>query len=164
MLVLLMTMMGSNMELEWKESQIDSPKGAVLHFVDCAETAEQAVFEVLAKVMNKAVDLLPENVSDDSRYFLCEWDAVASTLNIVVTDDHKQKDALNIVKLRLSGLVEPLESIKNEAVTEWATQANECSDNIKYFIRDYLTTSREFHQFSLIAVFHNDSRARVDLL
>lgn len=150
------------MTLDWNETPADN--GSVLSFAECALTEDGHVYGALAQAVEKAVLLLDDNVKDDSRYFLFEWDAVESELTIVVTDDHKQSDSLKVVKLSLPGLAKPLETLQDDAVSEWAATAEECSDNIKFFIRDYLTTSSGFHQYSLIAIFHNESRNKTDLL
>ena len=150
------------MTLDWNETQADN--GSVISFAECTLTEDGHVYGALAQAIEKAVELLNDNVKDDSRYFLFEWDAVEAVLTIVVTDDDKKSDSPKVVKLALSGLAKPLETLKDDAVSEWAATAAECSDNIKYFIRDYLTTSSGFHQYSLIAIFHNESRDNTELL
>ncbi len=145
------------MKLNWKELEQKSANPMLVSLADCPATADEEIRQALGQTMDRAVSLLSDNVKDESRYFLFEWDASAATLTIVVTDDQKQNDAANIVKLTLSGLVECLHS--DGAMTEAAHR-----DNIKYFVRDYLTTSSEFHRYSLIAIFHSASRDNTELL
>lgn len=150
------------MSLQWSDTQSDD--GTFLSLAECAQTADGDVYMALEQALEKAVMLLADNVVDDSRYFLFEWDAIESALTVVVTDDQKKADSPKVVKLLLSGLVKTLDSIQDDAVSEWAATAEECSDNIKYFVRDYLTTSSGFHRYSLIAIFHNESRDRAEML
>jgi hypothetical protein len=125
------------------------------HSVEMVESATQACID-------KAVSLLSENIVDNSRYFLLEWNISKSELTIVVTDDTKNNDSKYSVKCHMTGLRDEISKIESEAAKNEREQ--ELSDVIKYFTKDYLTTCSGFMTFSLVAVFHNKTRARVELL
>jgi len=126
------------------------------------ERSDKLVAEAVQVCIEKAVSFLPDNVADESRYFLFEWDIEQSTLTIVVTDDTKKSDAKFVVKCSMSALKEEINSIEpGLAIKE---KKLEYSDFIKYEIKDYLTTCSSFMQFSLVAVFHNKTRDKVELL
>ena len=147
------------MILVWNDAEGDN--GSLIRFADCSEMDGAAIYEALGQAVEAAVKFLPDNMKDESRFFMFEWDAACFTLTIVVTDDDKKSDSPKVVKLSLSGLGKALQG---DGVSEWAATPAECADNIKYFIRDYLTTSSGYHQYSLIAVFHSDSRNNTDLV
>ena len=147
------------MTLVWNDAPSDN--GGLTRFADCSEMGSAAIYEALGQAVETAVKFLPDNMKDESRFFMFEWDATCFILTIVVTDDDKKLDSPKVVKLSLSGLAQALQG---DGVSEWAATPEECIDNIKYFLRDFLTTSTAYHKFSLIAVFHSDSRGDTDLV
>lgn len=149
------------MTIVWNETQGDS--GRVVCLAECAETEGSVIYDALAQAVEKAVSLLADNIRDESRYFLFEWDTATSTLTIVVTDDDKKNDSPKVVQITLSGVNDILEAPQQHAGSEWTT-IDSCSENVQFLIRDYLTTSSVYHQYSLIAVFHNGSRDKTNLL
>jgi len=155
-------------KLDWKESKLaplviaENKNEHVEYNAIFNEHSEELLKVAVQECIEKAVSFLPENVIDESRYFLFEWNIEHSTLAIVVTDDTKKNDAKFVVKCCMSALKAEINSIGSDLAKE--EKALEYSDFIKYEIKDYLTTCSSFMQFSLVAVFHNNTRDKVDLL
>jgi len=158
-------------KLEWKEHKLAPPSGESIKQSDTElieyiamlnEHSVKSLELAVQESIEKAVSFLPDNVVDESRYFLFEWDIEYSTLTIVVTDDTKKNDANFVVKCRMSALNEEINNIKSDQEKE--EKKFEYSDFIKYEIKDYLTTCSSFMQFSLVAVFHNKTRDKIELL
>lgn len=95
-----------------------------------------------------AFSLLNESIHDDAMYCLFDWDAQQLTLTIAVTDETKTRDGKHKVKMSFNDL-KPSDAL---------------ADEVKYWIKDHLTTSLEFLRFSLVAGFTRGDRARVELL
>jgi hypothetical protein len=127
------------------------------HFTQCDEQHEKEIQEHLNLVLDRAIGIIPQSIHDDARYLLFVWNSDSATLDIVSTDDQKTHDASENVQLR----IEPW-SQSTEPSTEQAKQ--EQTDNIHYWIKNYLTTSSEFLHFSLIAMFSLGDRAKTQLL
>jgi len=146
--------------LNWKEcdsrlNPIDAEVGSenehVVYLAEFDEQSDEAIALAVQACMDKAIGFLSDNVDDESRYFLFEWNVACSTLTIVVTDDSRENDSQYVVKCLMSALDDDKKSIEYVSM-------------IKYEIKDYLTTSSEFLKYSLVAVFHSGSRGKVDLL
>ena len=133
------------MTLEWNEQA--QQEGAVLYTLSCAGNDEDAIKAGVEAALEKAVSLLDRNVRDDSRYLLCEWDADAARLQVVVSDDSKTKDAPEAVEC----CFEPFDAALDVAL-------------LQFLIRDYLTTCTAFLGWSLLAAFHEGDRQRSRLL
>ncbi|WP_348679272.1 hypothetical protein [Alcanivorax profundi] len=133
------------MTLEWNEQA--QQEGTVLYTLSCAGNDEDAIKAGVEAALEKAVSLLDRNVRDDSRYLLCEWDADAARLQVVVSDDSKTKDAPEAVEC----CFEPFDAALDVAL-------------LQFLIRDYLTTCTAFLGWSLLAAFHEGDRQRSRLL
>ena len=133
------------MTLQWNEQA--QQEGAVLYTLSCAGNDEDAIKAGVEAALEKAVSLLDRNVRDDSRYLLCEWNADAARLQVVVSDDSKTKDAPEVVECRF----EPFDVALDVAL-------------LQFLIRDYLTTCTAFLGWSLLAAFHEGDRQRSRLL
>jgi len=158
-------------QLNWKENTLIShASNAVIRDeneqIECSATfnerSEKLVAIAVHECIEKDVSFLSENVVDESRYFLFEWDITHSALSIVVTDDTKKNDAKFVVKCCMAALKEDIKNIESDLAQK--AKELEYSDFIKYEIKDYLTTCSSFMQFSLVAVFHNKTRERIELL
>lgn len=125
----------------------------IQHFAQCDETSETDIQEFLNLVLDRAIGIIPQSIHDDARYLLFTWNSNSSTLDIVSTDDHKTHDASENVQLRIEHWLQTNEQ-----------SSAEYTDNIHYWIKDYLTTSSEFLHFSLIAMFSLGDRAKTQLL
>lgn len=125
----------------------------IQHFAQCDETSETDIQEFLNLVLDRAIGIIPQSIHDDARYLLFTWNSKSSTLDIVSTDDHKTHDASENVQLRIEHWLQTNEQ-----------SSAEYTDNIHYWIKDYLTTSSEFLHFSLIAMFSLGDRAKTQLL
>ena len=133
------------MTLQWNEQA--QQEGAVLYTLSCAGNDEDAIKAGVEAALEKAVSLLDRNVRDDSRYLLCEWNADAARLQVVVSDDSKTKDAPEAVEC----CFEPFDAALDVAL-------------LQFLIRDYLTTCTAFLGWSLLAAFHEGDRQRSRLL
>jgi hypothetical protein len=158
-----------NIKLTWKENKLASrPSDTELsqerieYSATLNERSDHLVEAAIQACIEKSVSFLSENIVDDSRYFLLEWDIALSALTIVVTDDTKTNDSKYSVKCHMSALGDEISKTVPE--TKKHDKEQELSDFIKYFVKDYLTTCSAFMQFSLVAVFHNKTRERVELL
>ncbi|MFC1749891.1 hypothetical protein ACFL2V_13915 [Pseudomonadota bacterium] len=160
------------MKLDWKSSKSENPSEAtagdnteyVVELAECNENSNELIFEALTQATDKALSLLSSNVKDSSRYFMFEWDVVYSILTIVVTDELKEKDSQAVVKLSMLGMDDVLMKLQAESEEAWESKAEEYSSMVRHHVRDYLTTSNEFLQYSLIAIFHDGTREDAVLL
>lgn len=112
------------------------------------DQTQASLKEALESCAAKAIGLLEQNIQDDSLYLLFEWNRSSSTLNIVVTDAHKQQDAPISVGAQL-------EHLDNTDAT---------SDLVKFLLSDYLASCSAFFRYSLVAIFHSGNRADSTLL
>jgi len=115
----------------------------IIHFAKLDPLSGERTEFAIQMSIDKAVSLLSDNINDNSRYFLVEWDEVNSNLRILVTDDSKQTDSKYVVTCQIPP---------------------HTSDDIKYWVKDYLTTCSEFFKFSLVAVFQCGTRDKLELL
>ncbi|WP_428818351.1 hypothetical protein [Microbulbifer sp. MCCC 1A16149] len=143
------------MDLNWAVSESSDSLRPVagndskyfVHHGSCEGSSEHEVQKAVEACIDKACDLLEQNIQDDSRYLLFEWNPKTSTLAIVVTDDGKERDSRDVVQCHF---------VANDIALN--------PDDIQFWIRDYLTTCTQFLHYSLIAAFHCDSRADCTLL
>ena len=148
------------MTLSWIESKTETAPDAVvgereqyiLHKTVSTEITESLMQQAVNATILKAAQLMGDNIEDNSLYLLCDWDMASSTLTLVVTDDSKQKDSVHVVKCEFNAL-----NLAEEKQDDFASL-------VSYWISDYLTTSSEFMQFSLVAGFTRNARAKVELL
>ena len=136
----------------------------VVHLAFFKELGETELKSAIIDCIDKAVELLPQNIGDDSRYFLFEWDLVYSTLTVVVTDDSKENDSRHVVKCIMSTLDEKMSELASTSERTWEAKTKEFSELVKGWIHNYLTTCSGFMKYSLIAIFHNESRENAKLL
>lgn len=136
------------MTQDWtQQTQTMGDTQHTVHAAVCKGDSEEAVKTGLETALEKAVSLLDSNVSDESRYLLCEWKASERMLMVVVSDDRKMMDAPGVVQCRFA---EMDESVDVELV--------------QFLIRDYLTTCTAFLGWSLLAAFHEGDRQACRLL
>jgi hypothetical protein len=136
----------------------------ITHTANVEELLEQELNVAVIDCIDKAVSLLPDNIGDNSRYLLFEWDVNRSELTVVVTDDAKEKDSKHIVKCTLVSLAKKMKALEAVSQEDWEAKTQEMTDLTREWIHNYLTTCAAFMRFSLIAVFHNDSRNKTRLL
>lgn len=108
--------------------------------------------------------MLGQNIRSDSMYLLFEWDVVYSMLTIVVTDELKENDSEYVVKCCFEKLDERRNSDSGESEDDWENNVNEYASKVKYWIKDYLTTSSNFLGYSLVAAFHSETRDDAQIL
>jgi hypothetical protein len=124
-----------------------------IYFFDCTATDEKEIRNTVNQTIDKMVGLLRSNVWDSSRYCLFEWDKKTKTLDIVVTDDDKKVNSPDIVRCHISAFDDSPDQDTGAEI-----------ENLQYWIQNYLTTCTDFFNFSLIAVFHSESRNKTTLL
>lgn len=105
-----------------------------------------------------AISLLKDNIQDDSLYLMFEWNGQQCSLSAVVTDASKQQDAPQKVSCHFAGLADELDQNARTATME------ELTENIKFWLHDYFTTCTAFFSYSLVAIFHKNTRANTELL
>lgn len=147
-------------ELPWQTQSHHNAKDAygnttegVVYSYRCEYSEDKDIRQVINQTIDKAVSLFPNNVWDQSRYVIFEWDKENKRLGIVVSDDDKTTDSPDSVHCEIT-------AYQTAADQDPQSQA----DNIQYWIRDHLTTCTEFFRYSLIAVFHSHSRDKTSLL
>ncbi|PCK07540.1 MAG: hypothetical protein COA42_13860 [Alteromonadaceae bacterium] len=132
------------MLLSWKETEsIGECSEGIIHKSEYNGLEEAGVKLALGECVEKSTSFLHLNINDESLYLLFEWCVLSSVLTIVVTDSKKQSDSPHVVQCSF-----------NEIETE----------NVQYWLRDYITTCQSFMNYSLVAAFHCKSRAESTLL
>ncbi|MCG8673720.1 MAG: hypothetical protein MI867_30360 [Pseudomonadales bacterium] len=114
-----------------------------------SDASEESMASVIDQTMEKAIQLLPSSVKDESRYLLLVWHPSNNILKVVVTNDSKSEDSAEQVHLRFSGNIDDEEAFMAD---------------LKFYSKDYLTTCGEFLNYSLIAAFCVDTRDKAQLL
>ena len=153
--------------LNWEKSKPEisvagDNKESIVYFSKLDNASDDYLQKAVQETVDKAISLFNINVLEDSRYFICEWDVVYSTLKIVVSDDLKQNDSKYIVKCLMSGLNTIINKAESDSDKREIRQ--EQAESIKYWISNYLTTNAEFMQYSLIALYQTESRDKTQLL
>lgn len=114
----------------------------------CGDAAQVPLKDALESCAAKAISLLDKNIQDDSLYLLFEWNPATTELNIVVTDANKQQDAPISVGARFEQL----------------EQTSATTELVKFLLSDYLASCSAFFHYSLVAIFHSNSREHSTLL
>ncbi|MCJ8313376.1 MAG: hypothetical protein HRU38_14240 [Saccharospirillaceae bacterium] len=112
------------------------------------EKTEYPVSDTVNFCVEKASALLDKSISDESQFFLVEWNKTKCELTISVTDQTKTKDSDYVVSCHFVEL-EKIANADNEV--EWI-------ENIQFAASNYLTTDADFLRFSLIALFTSEQR------
>jgi hypothetical protein len=112
----------------------------------------------------KAIDALVNNIHDDALYLLFEWKPQTHRLSIVVTDATKTVDSPILASVSFSLDFNLVENPEDTASDESSKRETRTSENVKYWLHDYLTTASDFFRYSLVAIFHSSSRANTELL
>lgn len=131
------------------------------HTLLIAETNDALLKKAVEAGAEKIISLLPGNILDDSLYLLFEWDPIAARLSASVTDASKQLDSPQRIVCEFSGVKENFARLDTRQREEQQVDLTEC---IKFWLHDYLTTCTAFFKFSLVAIFHAESRANTELL
>ncbi len=134
----------------------------IVYLSNSDDSNDASLQRAVQESIDKAISLFADNILDNSRYFICEWDVVYSTLTIVVTDDSKLLDSKYIVKCLMVALDDEVNCINSDP--DGNVKTKEYAENIKYWISNYLTTNSDFMKYSLIALFHCESRDKTELL
>ncbi|WP_054112562.1 hypothetical protein [Marinagarivorans algicola] len=130
------------MLLQWTQST------PFIHNAKCSHSEHLALKLAIEQCIEKACSLLVSNIQNDSLYLLFEWFPDVATLSVVVTDSSKMQDAPYVIECQFT-------LSDNNA---------DMSEQIQYWIRDYLTTCASFMQYSLVAAFHSQGREHSVLL
>ncbi|WP_101756768.1 hypothetical protein [Oceanicoccus sp. KOV_DT_Chl] len=134
------------MSLVWQQLPEGTTDGPIIVAASYLQQDEVLAQQAVNDSIEKAVEIVPLNISDESMYMIFEWNAQRGLLSIALTDEAKSNDSQRTVRCELPAMV----AIDRETMRFW--------------IRDYLTTCDGFMHFSLIAVFHTGDRTAVDLL
>jgi len=160
------------MKLNWEENKsknsyelaVGHVVDHVVHYTNFSEAGDREVQLAIENCIDKAVLHLADNINDDSRYLLFEWDVVYSLLTIVVTDDRKENDAIHVVKCSFTGIDSKFNAKDDIPDNDWENRVNEYAQDIKFWIKDYLSLCNGFLDYSLVAAFHCKNRASIELL
>lgn len=107
---------------------------------------------------------MSDNIGIDSQYFMVEWDVDNATLTVVVTDDAKKNDSKHVVNCHMSTLDKKMNELAISSKASWETQTAEFSETVRDWVHNYLTTCGAFMRYSLIALFHCESRENAKIL
>ena len=149
------------MALQWNESTTSKlPEGVlgqqeryIVHSSSCCAETESDIIVGINECIDKAAQLMGDNIVDASLYLLFNWHSSSATLTAVVTDDTKKNDSLHVVSCHYPAFesVNPEEQAENR-------------ESVKYSVSNYLTTNSDFMRFSLVAAFYSGERTRIELL
>lgn len=114
----------------------------------CSSDNESLIKSALGQTVDKAVALLDKSIEDESVFLLFDWNKASGELGVFVTDENKQLDSKIVVRCVFSAV----------------DQTDAFAEQIKFWIKDYLTTCNAFFHYSLVAVFCSGSRLDGDLL
>ncbi|WP_231757123.1 hypothetical protein [Microbulbifer elongatus] len=137
------------MSLNWMTTQENSLPEATagndreftVYRADVKSPDNQNVQRAIEATTEKACELLEGNIQDDSRYLLFGWNVDTATLTIVVTDDGKVRDSHAVVQCTFATEGQPLNT-----------------EDIQFWIKDFLSSYAPFLRYSLIAAFYCGSR------
>jgi len=132
-----------------------------IHTLLIAETSDTEIKMAVEASAGKIIGLLADNILDDSLYLLFEWDPANAVLTASVTDADKKQDSPQHIRCEFSGIKANFERLDAAQRIEQQVDLTEC---VKFWLHDYLTTCTAFFKFSLVAIFHADSRSNTELL
>ena len=141
--------MDLDITLDWRETKSDD-SGQTLLSASSSCSSESGLQASIDCALQRAIELMAVNVRDESRYFICEWNAEKNLLSIVVTDESKRVESPVTLELLLTGIAEMHQEKR--------------LDLLKFWMTDYLSSSSDFLRFSVIAIFHTGDRSRGTLL
>lgn len=121
------------------------------HAAESSATEESAVKDVVEAALAQAETLLDRNVTNASLFFMVTWSPREGALTLSVTDADKAKDAPDLVTCRLVALNEQLQKGGENAYQDFIGK-------LQFWIKDYLSTSTAFMNYSLVAVFTDAGR------
>ncbi len=158
------------MSLIWEESRGINPFEAAvgdkrqylvyIAFVD--SKSDPDIRRSIEESLEKAISLIPYNIEDESRFFLCHWDVVYSVITIVVCDEVRENDSPNVVKCSFRSLDEVMSSIQPE--DKWENETDQYARKVKSWIKDYLVNNSQFMSYSLVAGFYTEDRDECEIL
>ena len=135
--------------LNW--NQTDTAYSAVANTTNLRETCN-----AVENLAEQAIRLLADNIQDDTLYLLFEWDKNLACLSAVVTDSTKTQDGPIRVAVSFPAM------LNNR--TEIEGLESDPSEQIHFWLHDYLTTCSAFFSYSLVAIFHSSTRSETSLL
>lgn len=119
--------------------QENNSDARVLHRAVSAENTQDSIKCIVLECATYAFSLFDENVKNESMYCLFDWDYAQQTLTIDVTDPSKQILAKHTVQLIL------------ENYDAYLTGKEDQLEQMQLWLHNFLTTSAEFLQYSLVA-------------
>lgn len=147
------------MSLDWNiceqthpfDAEVPTAVGYRFHHAESNAADDPAIKQDLEASLEKAVSLLDRNVKNESLFFMAEWNPAGGVLRLSVTDGQKANDAEEIVCTRFNSLV------GGEA-------GGELTEKVSFWVKDFLSICESFMNFSLVALFTDTSRERVQIL
>ncbi len=144
------------MNLTWQQSSTNNPDSpdVTCFFAETDATEDTTIKLAIEDLLGKAISLLDNNINDDSLYFLVQWGEPQCLMSVIVTDETKTQDSSQIASCHFSGL---------------ANQSNnnreELSVKIRFWLKDFLSTSGAFVRYSLIAIYcEGEDRSKTELI
>ncbi|CAA0102960.1 Uncharacterised protein [BD1-7 clade bacterium] len=134
------------MPILWNDPIALADSGQTLHLASINDGEEKATQASVDQATAKAVELLPDSLFDDAMFMLFEWNSDKHQLDINITDAGKKQNADIIVRVILDGTYVPGVEL------------------LKYWLKDYLSSSTGFLHYSLIAAFTDADRQSVQML
>lgn len=149
------------MSLIWNESARVNPfvagEGEAtecrFHCAESGATDDVALKHDLEACLAVAITHLNANVKNESLYFMVEWNPSAAVITLTVTDGDKGNDAHDVVTCRFAALAGAT-----------GQDAERLSDQVKFLVKDYLSTNGPFMNYSLVALFTDSTRANTQLI
>lgn len=130
--------------------QIQSAPGHTEYRASFAGRDKSALKQALETAARHAISLLDRNIREDSLYLLFEWNPSAAELAIVVTDAEKKRDG----DCRVVAVLPEVQTAPTP----------ELDETIPFLLSDFLASYSPFFSYSLVAIFHQSTRAHTRLL
>lgn len=154
------------MSVNWSVSEDRNPfvaeesaSGLVFHAAESTAVDDVAVKDAVEAALERAVACLDANVKNESLYFMVEWAPSRSVLRLAVTDAGKVQDSPEVVVCQFPALNAVLQQAEDVPA-----RLEAFSDKVSFWAKDYLSTSSEFMNYSLVALFVTTVRAEGVLL
>lgn|GEM_PF-486265 len=138
--------------------------GKTLYHMEVESTSDVLIKRYIEVAIEQAITLLHENIVDQSVFFMCGWHPQTSTLRIAVTDDTKKNESPHCVQVIFSGLQREWQNIATESLDRYQERQEHYTDQVRYWLRDYLTTSNGFMRYSLVSAFYDSTPQASSLL
>jgi hypothetical protein len=134
------------MTIDWQQQQAES---STIFSAQSSSTDKQQIKHCVDACLQKMIEHLEQDVTDQAMYLVCQWLPANATLQLLTADPELQPCGKITVQCQLDGLKE----MDDELLAEF-----------KFWLRDYLTTAAGFLHYSLVAVMRATPDASPELL